>query len=93
LRNSQWGNVILLQTAYQDPLLQQYIDRENLRQLVMKTLKFIGDVADPASALMTDLKILEFAARKTGFILGPNPMQEPNSSFSSWGEPTPQPEY
>jgi hypothetical protein len=80
--------------------LRPYIDRENLKQLVVKTMKFLAEVADHGSALMTDLKILDFAARKMGFLPEPEPtsmaefpMVDPSSSFSTWSETTPRPEY
>jgi hypothetical protein len=70
-------------------MLRPFIDKDNLRTLVLKTLSFLKDVADQASALMTDIKILEFAARKMGFLT------DPSSSFSSasWSEHTPLPQY
>lgn len=54
--------------------------------LVLKTLKFLKEVADPASALMTDIKILDYAAQKMGFL------PDPSSSFGSYSQTTPQPQ-
>jgi chemotaxis regulatin CheY-phosphate phosphatase CheZ len=59
---------MLLQAAYHDPLLQNSIDKDNLRVLVVKTLNFLREVADQRSALRKDIKLLEFAARKMGFL-------------------------
>jgi hypothetical protein len=58
----------------------------------MKTLRFLNSVADSASALVTDIKILEAAAVKSG-ILGAGESTDMNSSFSSHSEPTPQAQY
>jgi hypothetical protein len=43
-----------------------HIDHENLPTLVNKTLEFLQDFADPASALTMDIKILESVAQKVG---------------------------
>jgi len=57
-------------------MLRPHIDRENLKMLVEKTLDFLQDVADPASALVTDIRILKFTAQKTGFLKEQGPTRQ-----------------
>jgi hypothetical protein len=77
----QWGNLLVLQAAYKDPILKQFIDVATLKGLLEKTVSFLKLVAKPSSALYTDLRILQH----TGAELGLLPSERPNvySSFSS----------
>lgn len=70
--HAQWGNVLLLLVAYQDPLLRGMIEREVLRELVSRTRAFLAEVADArgGSALGMDLRVLEWAAWRGGFLEG-----------------------
>ncbi|KAL5324528.1 hypothetical protein ACEPPN_009074 [Leptodophora sp. 'Broadleaf-Isolate-01'] len=86
--HAQWGNVVTLQAAYVNPILQQivlkFITVEELRDMTDKTLAFLSLIGSPTSALASDYKILKSMALKTG-LTGHMPPPVPNtgSSFSS----------
>jgi hypothetical protein len=73
--------LLVLQAAYKDPILKQFVDVAILKDLLEKTISFLKLVAKPSSALYTDLRILQH----TGGELGLLHLERPNvySSFSS----------
>jgi hypothetical protein len=79
---------MVLQAAYCDELLRPFIDYHELRELVLGTLRFLRDVADSASSLWTDIRILQFAAVKSKVlkeseVKSPPSTNSANTSFSS----------
>ncbi|KAI1003681.1 hypothetical protein K3495_g4531 [Podosphaera aphanis] len=68
--HAQWGNVLVLQAAYLNPilgpLLLELITKEELIVLVEKTMGFLALVGSPSSALAIDWKILDMTSRKNG---------------------------
>ena len=79
----QWGNVLCLQAAIRDPDLGRFINREQLKTLSNKTIKFLSMVAHASSALNTDLKILIYSTGKLGLL-----SSDINASFSSTSDET-----
>ena len=77
---SQWGNLITLLAAYNDPILRPIMDmtKQELRELYEKTMGFLRLVAQPSSALYIDYKILEYVAKEVDLI-----PKQASSSFSS----------
>jgi hypothetical protein len=61
----QWGNVVVLHTVFQNPLLQHLIDPNELRETTVKVYQFLSEVVQPSSALAEDIKILDNAARRS----------------------------
>ncbi|CAN8105783.1 unnamed protein product [Discula destructiva] len=57
--HAQWGNLITLAAAYQDPFLSRIIDEGHLRHLFKKTIEFFEIVAQDSSSLAIDLRILK----------------------------------
>lgn len=57
-RCRQWGNLITLAAAYQDPYLGRFINEQHLRHLFKKTIEFFEIVAQDSSSLAIDLRIL-----------------------------------
>lgn len=79
-RYSQWGNMLTLQAAYRDPVLKEYVDAVELKDLLEKTLSMLKLVAQPTSALAIDYRILKHTGLGLGLIgKGPNM----TNSFSS----------
>lgn len=56
--------MLTLQAAYSDPILKPFIDSKLLSSLLLKTIRFLRQVAQPSSALWTDIKILEHTGIK-----------------------------
>lgn len=85
--HAQWGNLLVLQAAYCNPLLNHLIDGKELQFLLTKTLEFLNMHAQPSSSLALDIKILEYAGRQTGLLPSsskPKPLAaRPNTFFSS----------
>ncbi|KAF9784230.1 hypothetical protein IL306_007814 [Fusarium sp. DS 682] len=76
--HAQWGNLLILSAAFQDPILRTYVDEELLRTLFHKTIQFLRQSATATSALRTDMHILEGLQRD---LFSYDPLT--NSSFSS----------
>ncbi|PVH69730.1 hypothetical protein DL98DRAFT_661528 [Cadophora sp. DSE1049] len=85
--HAQWGNLLVLQAAYCNPLLNHLIDGKELQFLLTKTLEFLNMHAQPSSSLALDIKILEYAGRQTGLLPSsskPKPLAaRPNTFFTS----------
>lgn len=64
----QWGNMLTLQAVYCDPILKPFMDPKLLSSLLHKTILFLRQVAQPSSALWTDIKILEHTGIKNGLL-------------------------
>jgi hypothetical protein len=62
----QWGNVLTLHAVFNDAMLKNLIDRDQLKDLTTKTIGFLSLASQPSSALTTDLKILKHTAEKIG---------------------------
>ena len=87
---SQWGNLLVLQAAYRDPLLSHLIDGKELKLLLTKTLEFLKMHAQPSSSLALDVKILEYAGQQTGLLRSSSKPAHlraagPNKPFTSAG--------
>lgn len=57
-KSRQWGNLVTLAAAYQDPILGQYVNEDRLRNTFRKTIEFFEVVAQDSSSLAVDLKVL-----------------------------------
>lgn len=87
----QWGNVLTLLAAFEDPILKGFIDEKELRGLLYKTLAFLKfhmHAGPPSpSALVIDRSILKHVGQKVGLLPPPkskNPQtSSANSSFES----------
>ncbi|POS86980.1 hypothetical protein EPUL_002580 [Erysiphe pulchra] len=68
--HAQWGNVLTLQAAYNNPILRplllEHITKEELIVLIEKTMGFLALHGSPSSALAIDWKILDLTSRKNG---------------------------
>ena len=85
--NRQWGHLLVLAAAFNDPILHQYVDEDILKSLFARTVHFLRQSAPSTSSLRIDMNILEGVQRD---LFQP---QHPrtNSSFSSHpGAQTPQ---
>jgi hypothetical protein len=77
--HAQWGNLLVLSAAFRDPILHSEVDRELLRDLFVKTIRFFHQSATATSSLRTDMLILE--GLHTDLFQHSEPRM--NSSFSS----------
>lgn len=75
--------MLTLQAAFRDPDLNKFVDRDELKDLLEKTMSMLKLVAQPSSALMIDYRILAH----TGTHLKLINQGSANTSFSS-GTPT-----
>ncbi|KAF3760800.1 hypothetical protein M406DRAFT_216035, partial [Cryphonectria parasitica EP155] len=57
--HAQWGNLITLRAAYEDPVLGPEVDEPELRHMLRKTIEFLEVVAQDSSSLAVDLRILK----------------------------------
>ncbi|KAK0638903.1 hypothetical protein B0T16DRAFT_234526 [Cercophora newfieldiana] len=57
--HAQWGNLLTLAAAFRDPTLSKFVDEQTLKDLFAKTISFFRTIAQPSSALSTDMRILE----------------------------------
>ena len=64
--------MLVLLAIHQDPLLKQYVNTDELTELLKRTIKFLEDVAQPSSALAIDVEILKSAGREAS-LLPPKP--------------------
>ncbi|KAH8820897.1 hypothetical protein F5884DRAFT_661141 [Xylogone sp. PMI_703] len=80
--HAQWGNMLTLQAVYCDPILKEFIDPKLLASLLRKTIRFLRQVAQPSSALWTDIKILEHTGIKNGLLSPKGTDESMTSSFS-----------
>jgi hypothetical protein len=63
--------MLVLLAIHQDPLLKQYVNTDELTELLKRTIKFLEDVAQPSSALAIDVEILKSAGQAS--LLPPKP--------------------
>lgn len=63
---SQWGNVIVLHAAYMHPILRPHVSPHDLTELTKRVREFLVSVAHPSSALADDIRILDYAAERSG---------------------------
>ena len=89
----QWGNLLTLAAAFKDPQLNKYIEEATLRTLFERTIAFFKVIAQPSSALWSDMRILQGLDRELWSRGGSNAeMMDIGSSFSSNASgPPPQP--
>jgi hypothetical protein len=64
---SQWGNLLTLAACYKDEILRRFIDADTLSTLFSRTIAFFKSVAQPSSALTTDMNMLIGLAKELGF--------------------------
>ncbi|KAH8761579.1 hypothetical protein F5883DRAFT_678219, partial [Diaporthe sp. PMI_573] len=57
--HAQWGNLITLTAAYHDPLMGNFVNEGQLRQLLRITIDWFKIVAQDSSSLAVDLRVLE----------------------------------
>ncbi|KAG9250644.1 uncharacterized protein F5Z01DRAFT_353698 [Emericellopsis atlantica] len=57
--HAQWGNVLVLSAAFRNPVLQQFISEELLKDLFERTMCFLRQSATSGSTLLEDLRVLE----------------------------------
>ncbi|KAK7746512.1 hypothetical protein SLS53_002471 [Cytospora paraplurivora] len=97
--HAQWGNLITLVTVYQDPVLGNYVDEHELRELLRKTIDFFEIVSQDSSSLAVDLRVLEGLRaslptkeelRAKWAMISPRPVDSPAISFIPLNDPTPQ---
>jgi hypothetical protein len=62
--------------AYQDPILCKFVHKDQLVDLLKKTIAFLKLCAQPSSALDIDWKILEYAGARLKLI-PPDPYVKP----------------
>jgi hypothetical protein len=74
----QWGNLLVLAAALNDPLLRHHTNRSTVKYLFQRTIAFFKQLTQPTSALLTDMRILEHLERD---LFGND--SRANSSFSS----------
>ncbi|KAL7272549.1 hypothetical protein RUND412_004639 [Rhizina undulata] len=67
--HAQFGNLLVLQAAYQSPSLKNMISPQTLRDLINKTVHWLHTLAPISDALRKDAAILENAASKLDFKL------------------------
>lgn len=83
--HAQWGNMLTLSAAYMNPILSslllEVVNKEELQDLLHKTLDFLSLNSTPTSALAIDHKILKYVGQRAGLL----PLDGPptSSSFSS----------
>ncbi|KAK5987165.1 hypothetical protein PT974_11283 [Cladobotryum mycophilum] len=57
--HAQWGNMLVLTAAYKDPILNAFIDKSLLGELLDRTIYFLRQSATLTSTLRIDMLILE----------------------------------
>lgn len=91
--------MITLATVYQDPILGNYVDEHELRELLRKTIEFFEVVSQESSSLAVDLRVLEGLRaslptkeelRAKWAMISPRPVDSPAISFIPLNDPTPQ---
>lgn len=60
---AQWGNLLTLAACYCDPMLSKYVDRDELRLLYSKTVRFIDLHSASSSALAIGVRLLRGIGR------------------------------
>jgi len=88
--HAQWGNMLTLSAAYADPILSKlvlgFVTREELQDLLEKTISFLSLSATPTSALAIDMKLLQHIGQKVGLIAPDGPATTSSFSSSSTGD-------
>lgn len=78
---------MVLHAAYRNQLLCHLIDPAELRDATRRVLDFLISSAQPSSALADDIRILEYAAHKSGVMTTP-PTNGQSFSSSASGSTT-----
>ncbi|EWC46563.1 hypothetical protein DRE_04286 [Drechslerella stenobrocha 248] len=65
--HAQFGNLLVLQAASRHPKLKQFVDKEVLRGLFIKTIRFLRTLSPISPSLAQDVVILEDASSKLDF--------------------------
>jgi hypothetical protein len=78
----QWGNVLTLLAAYQDPILTKFIVKDELHTLLVTTMAFLQLSGHSSSALDIDYRILKHVGEHLG-LLPKSQEANTSSSFSS----------
>jgi hypothetical protein len=86
----QWGNMLTLSAAYADPVLQnlvlEIVPKEELLDLLNKTISFLNLTAAPTSALAIDNKLLQIVGQKVGLLNADGPATAASFSSTSSGD-------
>lgn len=96
--HAQWGNVLTLLAAYNDPTLKRYIDEKILQSLLKKTLAFLEMNMHDGSALHVDYSILKHVGRLLKLLppkksKNPQPLSASSSFASNHGADVPMSGY
>ncbi|TVY84323.1 hypothetical protein LSUE1_G000989 [Lachnellula suecica] len=78
--HAQWGNLLTLGAAYNDPNLNKFVDEGQLRVLFKNTLGLLKLYATPSSALNTDYLLLQYMGEYLKLV---DPEPNASTSFSS----------
>lgn len=82
--------MLTLSAAYADPILSKlvlgFVTREELQDLLEKTISFLSLSATPTSALAIDMKLLQHIGQKVGLIAPDGPATTSSFSSSSTGD-------
>ncbi|RDW92429.1 hypothetical protein BP5796_01823 [Coleophoma crateriformis] len=81
--HAQWGNMLTLLAVYQDPILKDMVEREELTTLLKRTIRFLRMAAQPNSALELDIKILVHLGEKFALLRSGGGVGSFTSSHSS----------
>ncbi|KAK9427679.1 hypothetical protein V1505DRAFT_20857 [Lipomyces doorenjongii] len=65
---AQFGNVLLLLAVYQNGSLRKFVELECLKDLSIRTLRFLDNVAQSSPALRNAHRVLEIAVSKVVFL-------------------------
>ncbi|KAF3923255.1 hypothetical protein ABW21_db0201104 [Orbilia brochopaga] len=65
--HAQFGNLLVLQAAYKHPMLNRFVDKDTLRDLLNKTIHFLQTLSPISPSLGQDVVILEDARSKLDY--------------------------
>ncbi|KAK6359731.1 hypothetical protein TWF696_000871 [Orbilia brochopaga] len=65
--HAQFGNLLVLQAAYKHPMLNRFVDKDILRDLLLKTIHFLHTLSPISPSLREDVMILEDARSKLDY--------------------------
>ena len=77
MTDRQFGNMLVLAAAYQSPRLREFVDRERLEELLLRTIRVLSDHKEISPTLSKDAEILEVIRKSLPSSL------DPTESFSS----------
>ncbi|RPA99602.1 hypothetical protein L873DRAFT_1827964 [Choiromyces venosus 120613-1] len=83
--HAQFGNLLVLQAAYQSPALKNMVPQHLLAELFQKTVHWLQTLSPISSALRRDAQILENAAAKLDFQISAFTSTSATSATSSSG--------